>query len=182
MAALTAKLFRDFFGGSWSGRIIKNGEFQREVIFNWPQLNGEYSSLGTETGLMTPTGSGVLDDTRQVFIAGWRSDCHIWCYSWHNEFGGYGELKWTSQEKISGITVLFGMVHECKQEGDDPTDHIAMCEIYDQANFKYTIRSDRKGILEIDFKRVRTAGELTSIMKEQVKSFKSFRIIADKIN
>ena len=37
MAELTAKLFRDFFGGSWCGKITRNGEFQREVVFNWPE-------------------------------------------------------------------------------------------------------------------------------------------------
>lgn len=182
MAALMAKLFREYFGGSWSGKITKNGEFLREIVFNWTELDGKFSSLGTEVGLMVPPGGGVLDDTRQVFVAGWRSDTRLWCYSWYNEFGGYGEMKWTSQDVIDGITILYGSVHECKQEGDDPTDHIAMCHIYDNDNFKYTIQSDRKGILEIDFNRVRTASELTSILKEQVKTAKSFSGIADKIN
>ena len=48
MAELTAKLFRDFFGGSWSGIITRNGDFKRKVVFNWPELSGKFSSLGTE--------------------------------------------------------------------------------------------------------------------------------------
>ncbi len=48
-------------------------------------------------------------------------------------------------------------VHECKQESDDPTDHIVMCEMYDQDNFKYTIQSFRKGLVEIVARRIRTA-------------------------
>ena len=48
MAQLTAKLFRDYFGGSWKGTIMKNGEFQREIIFNWNKSFGEFSAIGTE--------------------------------------------------------------------------------------------------------------------------------------
>ena len=51
MPELTAKLFRDFFGGSWIGLVTRNGEFQREVIFNWPELSSNNSSIGTEAGL-----------------------------------------------------------------------------------------------------------------------------------
>jgi hypothetical protein len=173
MAELTAKLFRDYFGGSWSGRITKNGEFQREINFNWPVLFGKFSSLGTESGLMVPQDGGILDNTRQIIIAGWRSDIRRWCYTWHNEFGGYGELQWSSQEKVNEVTVLYGIVHECKQEVDDPTDHIAMCEMYDQDNFKYTIQSFRKGLLEIVAKRIRTAKELNYLLDKQAKALKS---------
>ena len=70
VAELTAKIFRDVFGGSWKGRISKDGEFQREVVFNWPELSGKFSSLGTESGLMVPPGGGILDNTRQVAISG----------------------------------------------------------------------------------------------------------------
>ena len=164
MAHLTAKLFRDYFGGSWSGRITKNGEFQREVVFNWPELNGEFSSLGTEPGLVVPPNGGVLDDTRQIIVAGWRSDIRRWSHVWHNEFGGYGELQWTSQDIVNGITVIYGFGHECKQEGDDPTDHIAMCEMFDQDNFKYTLQSFRKGLVEIAAQRIRNAKELNETM------------------
>jgi len=37
MAELAAKLFRDYFGGGWVGKVKKNGKFQREVVFNWPE-------------------------------------------------------------------------------------------------------------------------------------------------
>ena len=174
MAELTAKLFRDYFGGSWSGKIAKNGEFQREIVFNWPQLKGKFSSIGTEEGLMTPPGLGIQDNTRQVAIAGWRSDTRSWCAQWYNEFGGYGELQFTSQEVIEGVTVLHGVLHECKQESDDPTDHIAMCEIYDHYNFKYTIQSFRKGLVEIVASRIRTGKELNALLEKQAQIVVSF--------
>ncbi len=56
MAELTAKLFRDFFGGSWSGKVTRNGEFQREVVFNWPELSSNNSCLGAEPELIVPPG------------------------------------------------------------------------------------------------------------------------------
>lgn len=174
MAELTAKLFRDYFGGSWSGKITKNGEFQRTVVFNWPVAFGAFSAYGTESGLIVPPHNGVQDDTRQIIMSGWRSDLKIWCTIWHNEFGGYGELKWTSQEVVEGVTMLYGSLHECKQETDDPTDHIAMCEIYDHDNFKYTIQSSRKGILEIASRRIRTGKELNELLEKQANTAISF--------
>lgn len=174
MPALQAKIFRDYFGGSWFGKITKNGEFQRKIIFNWPELNGNFSALGTEAGFVVPPGCGVLDNTRQVAIAGWRSDIRRWCYCWHNEFGGSGELQWTSQEKKNGITILYGFVHECKQESDDPIEHIVMCEMYNIDNFKYTVQSFRKGVLEINAERIRTAGELKELLEYQTKTGISF--------
>ena len=160
MAALSAKLFRDYFGGSWLGKITKNGEFNREIVFKWPVAFGEFSSLGTESGLLVPPNGGALDDTKQIAIAGWRADVRRWCHVWHNEFGGFGELQWTSQEKVEGLTVLHGFIHECKQEGDDPTSHVIKCEMFDKNNFKYTISSFRKGQTEIVAKRLKTAEEL----------------------
>ena len=174
MAALTAKLFRDYFGGSWSCKVTKNGEFQREIIFNWPHAFGKYSSLGTGEGLVVPDGSGVLDNTSQIAIAGWRSDIQRWCYTWHNEFGGSGELQWTSQDEINQVSVLYGFVHECKQEGDDPTEHIAMCEMYNQNKFKYTIQSYRKGLIEIVATRIRTAKNLDTLMKKNANKIVDF--------
>jgi hypothetical protein len=174
VAELTAKIFRDIFGGSWSGRISKDGEFQREVVFNWPELGGKFSSLGTESGLIVPPGGGILDNTKQVSISGWRSDIRRWCHQWYNEFGGYGELQWSSQEVIDNVTILYGFGHECKQETDDPTDHIAMCELYDKDNFKFTIRSLRKGLLEIVARRIRTGKELDVLLKKQAKGVISF--------
>ncbi len=175
MAALSAKLFRDYFGGSWLGKITKNGEFNREIVFNWPVAFGEFSSLGTESGLLVPPNSGALDDTKQIAIAGWRADVRRWCHVWHNEFGGYGEVQWTSQEEVEGITVLYGFGHECKQETDDPTDHIVMCEMFDQNNFKYTIRSFRKGVTEIVAKRIRTAQELSALLEKKTSKIKNVK-------
>jgi len=178
MAKLTATLFRDFFGGSWSGKIYKNGEFQREIVFNWPVTGGNFSFLGTDEGLIVPPGGGILDNTKQVSIAGWRNDLGRWCDTWFNEFGGYGELQWTSQEKVNGITVIYGFVHESKQESDDPTEHVARCELIDQDNFKYIIQSFRKGLLEIVARRIRNADELKAIMEKQVIGVKSFSELA----
>jgi len=169
MAELTAELFRDYFGGSWSGKISRNGEYQREVVFNWPELSGKFSSLGTGPGLVVPPGGGVLDDTRQVAISGWRPDIRRWVDLWHNEFGGYGEIQWTSQEVVNEVIVLYGFIHECKQETDDMTDHIVRCELFDHDNFRYTIRSFRKGILEIVARRIRTAKELNALLEKQAK-------------
>jgi len=174
MAELKAKLFRDYFGGSWCGKLSRNGEFLRNITFNWPEAFGEFSAHGTEAGLIVPSHCGVQDDTRQITMSGWRSDVRIWCTIWHNEFGGYGELKWSSQEIVDGVTTLYGSLHECKQETDDPTDHIAMCEIYDQDNFKYTLQSLRKGILEITVRRIRTGKELNKLLKKQASTTISF--------
>jgi len=174
MAELTAKLFRDFFGGSWIGKVSRNGEFQREVIFNWPELSSNNSCLGTAPGLIVPQGAGVLDDTRQVAISGWRPDIRRWVDLWHNEFGGYGEIQWTSQEVKNEITILYGFIHECKQETDDITDHIIMCELFDQDNFRYTIQSFRKGLLEIVATRIRTAKELNELLEKQADTTISF--------
>jgi hypothetical protein len=174
MADLTAKMFRDFFGGSWSAKVTRNGEFQREVVFNWPELGSNNSCFGTEPGLIVPQGAGVLDDTRQVSVSGWRHDVRRWSHVWHNEFGGYGEIQWTSMDVVNGINVLYGYCHECKQECDDPTDHIVMCELLDGSSFRYTIKSYRKGVLEIDATRIRTAKELNALLKNQAGTAKSF--------
>ena len=174
MAELTAKVFRDFFGGSWIGKITRNGEFQREVVFNWPTTQGTFSSLGTKPGWMVPQGEGVLDDTMQVAISGWRCDIRRWGHLWYNKFGGYGEIEWTSQAVMNGVTVLYGVCHECKQESDDPTDHIIMCEMDDQDNFKYTIQSFRKGLTEIVARRIRTAIELNTLLEKQAQTAVSF--------
>ena len=49
------------------------------------------------------------------------------------------------QDVGNGVTVLYGFGHECKQESDDPTDHIVMCEMYDPDRFKYTARKFPEG-------------------------------------
>jgi hypothetical protein len=124
--------------------------------------------------LMVPPGGGILDDTRQVAISGWRPDIRRWVDLWHNEFGGYGEIQWTSQEVVNNITILYGFCHECKQETDDPTDHIIRCELIDQDNFRYTLQSFRKGIVEIDARRIRTAKELNALLEKQAITAISF--------
>lgn len=167
MAPLTAKLFRDYFGGSWLGRITKNGEFLREITFNWNTAFGEYSAIGIEEGSFAPYSSGIIDNTNQISVTGWRSDVKRWCATWYNQFGGYGELQWVSQEVVKNRTVLFGFIHECKQESDCLTNHVVECEIIDQNNFVYTIRSFRKGFVKIEVERVRTAEELKKFIKNQ---------------
>lgn len=166
MAELTAELFRNYFGGSWLGKIFKNGDSQREIIFNWPEAFGKFCMLGTECGLVVPPNTGPLDNTHQVAFAGWRYDVQRWVHTWQNEFGGYGELQWTSQEELFGIKVLYGFIHECKQEGDGPTEHIIKCEMIDKDNFKYTVQSFRKGLTEIEYRRINTGKKLKNMMKK----------------
>jgi len=166
MAELKADLFRDYFGGSWLGKVFKNGHFQREIVFNWPAPFGKYSCLGTEAGLVVPYG-GAFDDTKQITIAGWRVNSGRWVISWYNEFGGYGEAQWTRQEIKNNITKIYGFCNECKQESDDLTNHIILCEMIDKDNFKYTINSFQKGLVEIKARRIRTAEELKLLMKDK---------------
>ena len=70
--------------------------------------------------------------------------------------------------------MLYGFIHECKQETDDPTDHIVMCEMYNQDNFKYTINSFKKGLTEISATRIRTRDELKEIMEKQTREVSDF--------
>ena len=78
MAELTANLFRNYFGGSWLGKISRNGEYLRDIEFNWPEAFGKYSSFGTEEGLKVPPGRGFHDDTMKVTVSGWRQDVKRW--------------------------------------------------------------------------------------------------------
>ena len=75
---------------------------------------------------------------------------------------------------VNNITILYGFCHECKQETDDPTDHIIRCELIDQDNFRYTLQSFRKGIVEIDARRIRTAKELNALLEKQAITAISF--------
>ena len=75
---------------------------------------------------------------------------------------------------MNGVKVLYGFVHECKQESDDMTDHIIMCELLDNNNFKYSIRSFRKGLLEIVARRIRTGRELNALLEKQAEGIVSF--------
>lgn len=174
MPELSANLIRDYFPGSWLGKVYKNSAFEREIVFNWPKAFGKYSSFGIEEGITAPPCGGPLDDTRQVAIAGWHSNTRRWIQIWHNEYGGHGELQWTSQDDVNGVTVLYGEVHECKQESDDSTDHIIMCEIIDEDNFQYTIQSFKKGIVKIVFKRIRNQKDLKEILDQQAATATSF--------
>ena len=179
MAELTASLFRNYFGGSWLGEISRNGQYLREIEFNWPIAFGKYSSIGTEEGFMVPMGVGFLDNTKNVTVSGWRQDSKKWCISWYNAFGGYGEMQWTSQELVLGVKYLYGFGRECKQESNDITEHIIQCEMTDQNNFKYTLQSFKKGMIEIKAQRIRTAEELRVLMESEVKDAKP---ISDKIS
>jgi len=166
MAELTADLFRNYFGGSWLGKITKNGEFRRDIVFNWPNAFDKFSAIGAEAGFVTPPGNGFNDNTNKVSVAGWRQDTKRWCITWFNEFGGYGQVQWTKQETINNITNIYGFCNECKQESDDLTNHIILCEMLDGDHFKYTISSFQKGLVEIQAKRIRTADELKCLMKD----------------
>lgn len=172
MAKLTANIFREYFGGSWLGQISKNGEFQREIVFNWQTPFDKFSAFGTESGEVVPSNNGTLDDTKQVSLGGWRSDVNKWFNVWHNEYGGYGEIEWTSMKEYNGTTIIYGSGKECKQESDDITDHIIKCEIFDADNFKYTIRSFRKGITIIKATRIKTSTELNVELKKQASFIK----------
>jgi hypothetical protein len=128
-----------------------------------------HTALGIPPGIVAPENMGILDDTLQASVAGWRGDIKRWCCMWYNEFGGYGDLQWTSQEIVNNVTVLYGSIHECKQESDDSTDHIVKCEIIDNDHFKYTIKSFRKGLLEIDAKRIEIGAELNERLDRNSK-------------
>jgi len=160
MAELTADLFRNYFSGSWQGQVVKNGEFLREIEFNWPNAFEKFSAIGTEEGFVTPSGNGFYDDTKTVSVAGWRQDVKRWCITWFNEFGGYGEVQFTTQETINKIISIHGFCNECKQQSDRLTNHIVLCELLDQNHFKYKLSSFKKGLVEIEARRIRTAEEL----------------------
>jgi hypothetical protein len=46
--------------------------------------------------------------------------------------------------------------------------------MFDKDNFKYTIRSFRKGILEIVATRIRNSMELNALLEKQAKGIASF--------
>ena len=74
MAELTANIFRDTFGGSWSGIITRNGELKRTGGFQLAGTQWKIFISGDRDRIDGPPGGGVLDDTRQVAISGWRPD------------------------------------------------------------------------------------------------------------
>lgn len=167
MAGITAKLISDYFKGSWSGKVFINGEYINEIIFSWTEESDRHSvpNVNLEWKLLPESGNKTVKDNR--IIAVWRSDKSSWVNMWYNESGGYNELQWTSQEKINGNTVLYGYLRERNTEGEFPTEHIAMCELLDQKNFKYTILSYRKGILEMSAKRTEPAVDEMSVLTDK---------------
>ena len=171
MAELTSELFRNYFGGSWQSKIFVNGEYLRNIEFNWPEaFSRKYASIGTEEGFMVPSGAGFYDNSRKIEIAGWRQDLKRWSVIWYNEYGGYGEMHWTSQEYVNGVLFLHGFGLEFKQEGDEPTEHILECEITDENNFRSTLRSFKKGTIELRAKRIRTSQELRKLTAASVEA------------
>jgi hypothetical protein len=57
---------------------------------------------------------------------------------------------------------------------DDLTNHIASCEMFDHDNFTYTIRSFRKGVLQIEARQIRTGKELNALLEKQANTAVSF--------
>ncbi|MBK9528478.1 MAG: hypothetical protein IPO41_09215 [Acidobacteria bacterium] len=163
MAELNAKLIRDYFGGRWSCTTYKNGELVRENAVDIKGSPERPGGIGEIAFGILALGFASVDEHDQLAIAGWHSDINRWCDRCYNEAGGYSEHSWTSQGEINGVTVLYGTVHVCEKEGDDPADYIAMCELLDQDNFRYTIQSYQKGIVEIVANRVTTGEALVDI-------------------
>lgn len=166
MVELTAKLIRDYFKGSWLGKVSINGDFINENIFNWTEESDQYPvpNVKLEWKLLSESGNKAKKDN-QIFSV-WRSDKSSWVNIWYNESGGYNELHWTSQEEVNGMTVLFGFLRERTNDSKLPTEYIAMCELNNQNSFKYTILSFRKGILEINAKRTGKAVDLLNVHPE----------------
>ena len=169
MAELTSKLVRDYFAGSWLGQVYINGELIHELEFKWTEESGRYSvpRINLEYWLLNE--SGDKEEKNNQIIVTWRSDNRSWVNIWYNESGGCSEQQWTSQEEVNGITVLYGSLRERTTEYGLPTEHIAMCELNDQNNFKYTILSYRKGILEMIAKRTCTETEMIAFSDKQVE-------------
>jgi hypothetical protein len=174
MSALNAKLFRDYFGGTWDCSISENGKPIGNAVLSWPEAFGK--CLGTPPGRVVPEFAGLQDSAvvAQVAIAGWRSDIKRWCDPWYNEKGGYGEVQWTS---IQGDT-LYGFCHEIKEEDADPIEWVISLKMLDQDHFNYNLISF-KGTMEVVGKRTRTAKELDQLMAAQAKTVKSFAELAN---
>ncbi len=163
MAELNAKELRHFFEGNWVCTTYKNGELVRENAVTFEGNSEEPGETGSSAFRILQLGLESVNGSIELAISGWHSDIRTWCNRCYNEAGGYSELNWTSQGEMNGVTVLYGTVHVCEKEGDDPADYIAMCELLDQDNFRYTIQSYRKGIVEIVANRVSTAEKLIDI-------------------
>ena len=169
MAELTSKLVRDYFKGSWSGKVFINGEFTNEIIFTWTEESEQYSVPNVKLDWKIMTDKLNIGEKVNRIISVWRSEKRSWINMWYNESGGYSEQQWTSQEEVNGVTVLYGSLCERITDGGLPTEHIAMCELKNKNNFKYTILSYRKGILEMVAKRNETPDEMNKIAEKQVE-------------
>ena len=149
MKALTAKFFVNYFRGSWKGKVFLNGVHQGEIILRYAENNEQNTSLALGAVIGVVHGEQIGEDNMLSGQGGWRSDMHRWCELWYDKSGAYNELQWTSLQEQNGIKVLYGFVHECKAEVDEPAEYIAMCELTDTANFKFTSQSYRRGLVEI---------------------------------
>jgi hypothetical protein len=169
MAELTKKLVTDYFAGIWSCQVFINGELTYDIGFKLTEESGKFSvpSVKLEYWLLPDSGN-KQEKNNQVIVA-WRSDKLSWVNMWYNESGGYSEQQWTSQEEVNGITVLYGSLRERTTDGGLPTEYIAMCELTNRDNFKYTTLSYRKGILEMVAKRTGTIHEMDTITDKQKK-------------
>lgn len=157
MTALTAKFFVDYFSGTWKGKVFLNGVHKSEIILRYAENNELNASLALGAVIGVVHGEQIQEDNMLSGQGGWRSDTHSWCELWYDKSGAYNELQWTSLQELNGIKVLYGFVHECKEEGDEPAEYIAMCELTDTANFKFTSQSYRRGILEVEASRIGTS-------------------------
>lgn len=166
MAELTSKLVSDYFAGTWICKVYINGELKYDLELRFTEESGKYSVHGVKLNFWFSTVNGDKGENKQI-IVNWRSDKLSWVNMWYNESGGYSEQQWTSQEEVNGITVLYGSLRERTAEGGLPTEHIAMCELKDENNFKYTILSYRKGILEMVAKRTGTVREINVIQAKR---------------
>jgi hypothetical protein len=169
MAELTTKLVRDYFAGSWSCQVFINGELDHELEFKCTEESGKYFVPRVKLDWWLLSNKQEKEEKSNQVVVAWRSDKRSWVNMWYNESGGYNELRWTSQEEVNGVTVLYGSLCERITDGGLPTEHIAMCELIDQNNFKYTILSYRKGILEMIAKRTSTDNEMTALTEKQAE-------------
>lgn len=167
MAELTKKLIADYFAGNWSCQVFINGEVNHKVEFRWSEEYVKFSAPRIKSEWWLLSESGEKEGKSNPVVVAWRSDKRSWVNMWHNESGGYSEQQWTSQNEVNGITVLYGSLRERTTDGGLPTEHIAMCELKDENNFKYTILSYRKGILEMVAKRTGTVREINVIQAKR---------------
>lgn len=173
MAELTTKLVRDYFAGSWTCQVFINGELNHELEFKWTEESGICSVPRVKLDWWLLSDRQDNEEKCNQIVVAWRSDKRSWVNMWYNESGGYSEQQWTSQEEVNGVTVLYGSLRERTTNGGLPTEHIAMCELTDQNNFKYTILSYRKGILEMLAKRNLTPDEMNTITEKQAEKANS---------